>query len=94
MEYIVGNLLLGFVIGFVGLLLPNLRMIKMLDGQYVQVFFIHILAAIMTMVFTLLVAQIVIPFMVGNTIGGALAVSYLSYKKYKGQDESSKTLPR
>ena len=83
MEFIISKLLLGFVLGFVGLLLPNLRTIKMLEGHYIQVFFIHILASLMLVVFTILVAKAVIPFIIGNTIGGALAVSYLSYKKGK-----------
>ena len=55
----------------------------MLEGHYIQVFFIHILASLMLVVFTILVAKAVIPFIIGNTIGGALAVSYLSYKKGK-----------
>lgn len=80
---IVLNLSLGLVLGFVGLLLPNLRTIKMLEGNYVQVFFIHILASIMLIIFTTLVAKGVIPFMVGNSIGGGFAVSFLSYKKRK-----------
>ena len=76
-------MLLGLVLGFVGLLLPSLRTIKMLEGHYIEVFFIHILASIMLIVFTTLVAKGVMPFMVGNTIGGAIAVSYLSFKKRK-----------
>lgn len=83
MEYIISNLLLGLLVGFVGLFLPNLRTMKMLDGHYIQVFFIHILASVMLIVFTLLVAKGVIPFMVGNTIGGSVAVTYLSYKRSK-----------
>jgi LytS/YehU family sensor histidine kinase len=83
MKYIISNLLLGLVLGFVGLLLPSLRTIKMLEGHYIEVFFIHILASIMLIVFTTLVAKGVMPFMVGNTIGGAIAVSYLSFKKRK-----------
>jgi hypothetical protein len=81
MEYIILNLLLGLVLGFIGLLLPNLRTIKMLEGHHVQVFFIHILASIMLIIFTLLVAKGIVPFMIGNTIGGGIAVSYLSLKK-------------
>lgn len=88
MGYVIYNLLFGLVLGFVGLLLPNLRTIKMLEGLYVQVFFIHILASIMLIMFTLLVAKGVIPFMIGNTIGGAIAVSYLSYKKGKKNGSS------
>lgn len=83
MKYIISNLLLGLVLGFVGLLLPSLRTIKMLEGHYIEVFFIHILASIMLIVFTTLVAKGVMPFMIGNTIGGAIAVSYLSFKKRK-----------
>jgi LytS/YehU family sensor histidine kinase len=78
---IVSNLLVGLIFGFIGLLLPNLRTIKMLEGNYIQVFFIHILASITLIIFTTLVAKGVIPFMIGNSIGGGLAVSYLSYKK-------------
>lgn len=83
MIYILSNLLLGLVIGFIGLLLPSLRTIKMLEGHYIEVFFIHILASIMLIVFTMLVAKGVVPFMIGNTIGGGIAVSYLSLKKGK-----------
>lgn len=86
MKYILLNVLLGFVLGFLGLLLPNLRTIKMLEGKYIQVFFIHILASIMLIVFTTLVAKGVISFMVGNTVGGGLAVSLLSYNK-RNRDE-------
>lgn len=81
MKLFISNFLLGLISGFVGLLLPNLRIIKMLEGHHVQVFFIHILASIMMIVYTTLVAKGVIPFMIGNTIGGAIAVSYLSLKK-------------
>lgn len=77
------NLFLGLILGFVGLFLPNLRTIKMLEGYYIQVFFIHILASIMLIIFTTLVAKGVIPFMIGNSIGGGIAVSFLSYKKEK-----------
>lgn len=55
----------------------------MLEGEYLQVFLLHILASIMTVIFTILVVQKVIPFIIGNTIGGAIAVTYLSYKKHK-----------
>lgn len=92
MEYILSNLLLGLVLGFVGLLLPNLRIIKMLEGHHIQVFFIHILSSIMLIIFTMLVAKGVLPFMIGNTIGGAIAVSYLSLKKgrkHQKKDEDS-----
>lgn len=83
MEYFITNFFFGVALGFIGLLLPNLRTIKMLEGLYIQVFFIHILAAIMTIVFTMLVAQGVIPFMIGNTIGGAMSISVLAYKRRK-----------
>ena len=73
--------LFGFALGFIGLLLPNLRTIRMLEGHYISVFFIHILASVMLIVFTILVSKLIIPFMVGNTLGGGLAVSYLSYRK-------------
>lgn len=87
MEYIITKFLFGLGLGFVGLLLPNLRTIKMLDGKYIQVFFIHVLAAAMAIIFISLVAKNVIPFIIGNTLGGSIAVSYLSYKKHKQKQQ-------
>lgn len=81
MEYIATKFLFGFALGFVGLLLPNLRTIKMLEGKYIQVFLLHILASLMLVVFTILVVDKVIPFIIGNTLGGALSISLLAYRK-------------
>lgn len=77
------NFLLGLFIGFVGLWFPNLRIITMLEGKVVQSFFLQIVSSLVLTVFTTLAAHGIISFIVGNTLGGGIAVALLAYKKRK-----------
>lgn len=79
------NFLLGLLIGFVGLWFPNLRIITMLEGKITQSFFLQIVSSITLTIFTTLAAHGVMSFIVGNTLGGAIAVAILAYKKKKGE---------
>jgi len=73
--------LAGFLIGFVGLWLPSLRIIKMLEGKCFEAFYLQIFSSIVLTIFTTQAAHGVMSFISGNTLGGAIAVAILAHQK-------------
>lgn len=73
--------LLGNLIGAVGIGLPTLRTLSVIKGEFVIVFFYSILASMSMLSFTMLVANGNIGFMIGNTLGSALSVTWIAYNE-------------
>jgi len=72
-----------FMLGLMGVGLPTIRTLKVIDGHYIQVFFIALLSTINLYIFTLLVITKDITFMIPNALGASVAVSYLAYRRKK-----------
>lgn len=72
---------LGLCLGFIGVGLPTLRTIETMEGSYIKVFFISIVATACLFVFTNMVVAMNIPFMIANSIGAGLSVSLIAYKR-------------
>ena len=79
----VGFFILGVFLGFLGVGLPTLRTIRAMEGYFVSVFFISILASCSMFVFMYLAVSLNYPFMVGNALGAACSVSFIGYKRRK-----------
>lgn len=75
--------LLGILLGFLGVGLPTLRTIKAMEGQFIFVFFISLVASISMFTFMVIVVSLNYPFMVGNALGAAISVSLIGYKRRK-----------
>lgn len=75
--------LLGIVLGAVGIGLPTYRTLKVIDGDYLQVFVLSTFASICLMTFTTLVASHNMPFMIGNVVGSSISVTYIAYLQKK-----------
>jgi len=72
---------LGFILGALGVGLPTLRILKVMEGKYVQAFFIALMATLNFYVFTNMIVEKNYKFMIANSIGAALSVSYLAFKR-------------
>lgn len=75
--------LIGLFLGLLGLGLPTLRQILVQEGHWIKVIPITVLASCSMYLFTYMVAEKDIPFMIGNTIGACIAISRLAYKQKK-----------
>lgn len=73
--------LLGILLGAVGIGLPTLRTLRVIDGMYAQVFFYSVISSVCLFAFTQLVASHNIPFMVGNVLGSSLSVTWIAYNE-------------
>lgn len=80
---IIGYFFLGLLLGFLGVGLPTLRTIKAMEGKFIQVFFISLLASVSMFTFMLIVVTLNYPFMIGNALGAAASVSLIGYKRRK-----------
>ena len=75
------SIALGLCLGFIGVGLPTLRIMKVMEGKFISVFFIGILSSISLYVFTNMVVLKNYPFMIANAIGAASSVSFLAWRK-------------
>ena len=78
---IVIKLILYFILGFLGVGLPTLRTMKVVDGEHLTVIPISLLSSANLYLFTILVANRDYTFMIVNSLGACLAVSLLAYRR-------------
>jgi hypothetical protein len=78
--------------GFLGVGIPTLRTLHVIDGNYLKVFPLSIFASVNMYLFTYLVANQDYLFMIFNSIGAAFSVSYLAYKRYKDDKRREQTV--
>lgn len=75
------DVVIGFIVGLLGLLLPNLRIINMLQGNTAKVVFFHILASLCWVVGINKIANSDVTFIISNIVGGTIAMIYLTKKQ-------------
>ena len=78
-----GTALLGLALGFIGVGLPTLRTMKVIEGKPMSSFIIGLLSACSLFIFTNMVVLKNYPFMAANALGAAFAVAFLAYKNKK-----------
>ena len=81
------SVLLGLVLGFLGVGLPTLRTIEVMEGAYIKVFGISLLSTGCLFVFTNMVVLKNIPFMIANGFGAAFSVSLIAYRRKKNDQK-------
>ena len=74
---------LGLFMGIVGVGLPTMRMIHVLEGKCANVFVISVLASVNMYAFTRFVIQDNYYWMVANALGAAIGVTLIAYRRKK-----------
>ena len=77
------DLLIGLVMGYLGLFFPNARVLNMIAGNRAKAVFYHVFASAMWAISIYKAAQLNLYFIIGNMIGGAVAIYYLTNKQRK-----------
>lgn len=75
------SMIVGLFLGLLGVGVPTMRMIKVMEGGWVVVFFLSLVATGNLYIFTNLVVAKNFYFMVANALGAALSVSILAYRR-------------
>lgn len=75
--------LIGLVMGYMGLFFPNSRTINMLQGNKIQAVLFHMVSSILWATSIYFAAKLNIQFIIGNMLGGAFAIYYLTHKQGK-----------
>ncbi len=78
------SLLIGLLLGVTGVGLSTLRTILASDGHVISSFIVSMLASLNVIIFTKMVIDGDIPFLVGNVLGGAVSVALIAYYRKKG----------
>jgi hypothetical protein len=80
----------GFILGAMGVGLPTLRTMKVIEGSYATVFVLTLICSANLFIFTNVVVTKNYLFMICNAIGAAISVSYIAYREKKKLDAKSK----
>lgn len=75
------QILLGLVMGFCGVGLPTIRTIQAMEGKYIRVFFVSLLATVNLYAFTRFAVKDNYWWMAANMLGAATAVSVIAYRR-------------
>jgi len=75
------EVLLGLFMGIIGVGLPTIRMINVLEGKCANVFFISLLASVNMYAFTRFAIQDNYYWMVANALGAAIGVTVIAYRR-------------
>ena len=79
----VGWALAYFVLGLLGVGVPTLRTLSVIKGKYLLVIPLSLVGSINLFIFTWLVVEKDWLFIVCNSIGAAVAVSWIAYREAK-----------
>ena len=79
----INSVVLGFLLGFFGLGLHSLRTSYMVDGKVISTFISSAGTSVCLFIYTLMVIERDIPFVVANAIGASIAVSMVAYRRKK-----------
>lgn len=79
------DLLIGFVMGLLGLLFPNARMLNMIKGNIGLAVLLHVLSSILWAFSIYFAAQLNIKFILGNIAGGCISIYYLTKKQQENK---------
>ena len=79
--------LVFFFLGALGVGLPTMRTLSVIKGNYLQVIPFSLLGSVNLFIFTWLVVEKNWLFIICNSIGAAVAVSYIAYRESKKNEE-------
>lgn len=75
------DILLGFIMGFLGLFFPNARTISMLAGNKLKAVGFHMISSMLWAIAIYYAAQMNLNFIMGNVVGGSIAIYILTARQ-------------